>query len=1163
MFDELDDLLQDFTLEETEKVQTVKLQEGERRIVSILFADIKGFTSLSEKLDPEQVRNILDKLLKLFSNCIEKHGGYIDKYEGDLVMALFGAKSANENDTERAIHTGLEMLESLDRFNSVLKKIPITKELNIELDLRIGINTGLVTTGKIGLEREGDFTVYGDAVNLASRMESNAPTNRIMISEGSKKLVEDWFDFEGENEIEVKGKAEKIKVFLVQSTKGKKLPKWLQHKRSVFVGRDKELEFLENSYQRVLKNLELKQTGEESKPIVVGLKGVAGLGKSRLAYEFLKSKLQSQPHRNLSAKGFCSNVSTSPYSMFTTLIKNYLGITLLDPKELIREKLESGFKTLESFLETESEKENLRETLPIIGFLFGLKYDDVRLEQKGQGLQINIQIALRYFLETASFRANKLGFPFLVVFEDLHWMEESSTSALKFLLRTLNLEEKRENKPLNQILFILLYRPDYEVQKEIKIESDFSETELSTFDKKTSMKLIKTVLGEIEIPEKTKTLLLEKSSGNPFYVEEWIEFIKSKDLIVLEEGNLTLKETEIPVPQSLSALILSRLDSLETEQKVLLQKASVIGREFSVQVLTEVEKKFGETEGLPTKLFELENRDFIQILINLSEYYIFNHVITQEVAYNSLLISNRRILHKIIAETIEEKFQGILESFYVELANHYEKAEETEKAIEFLKKAGDQAQENFENQKAIQFYDRFLEKLKGFKNLSGLEIDTLIQKGETLKLIGEWKEPENLFKRALELSQKIEDKRRIAKSNHSLGWLFDLQGDSNKAVEFYEKSLKISEELGNKRQISKTVRNMGIVYEVKGDYVKAMEFYEKDIKFCEKNGDKRGVSKTVGNMGNVYLHKGDYDKAMECYEKLLRFSEGVGDKSEISRAVGNMGNVYLHKGDYDKAMECFEKLLNICEEIGDKRRISIAVGNMGLVYRLKDDYDKAMECYEEQLKICGEVGDKMGISSAIGNMGNVYWIKGDYDKAMECYEKKLKISKEIGEKRGISIAVESMGNVYKGKGGYDKAMECYEKAIKISEKLGIKYYLCGQLNNKAKLLFLLKRNKEAQNINFEVLRIAKEIGRKDVTFEGKVLTEKINFALGDKENPPKQLQKMLIETEEIEEIVELNYELWKINSEEKYKIEALKLYQKLYSKTPKFDYKKKIEELEK
>ncbi len=247
MFDELDQLLASDAFTKKEAKSTLKLKEGERREVCILFADVKGFTALSERLDHEEVHTILDKLMQLFTVRINHYGGYVDKYEGDLVMALFGAKIATERDTERGIYAALQMLEILDQFNMLLEK-----KLGLEnrLDVRIGINTGWVTTGKVGEKREGDFTVYGDAVNVASRMESNAPINRIMLPEKTMKIVEETFDFDDYGEIEVKGKAKPISVFLVKGLKSERLHRW-QLRRSRYVGRDKEIAFLTEKYESI------------------------------------------------------------------------------------------------------------------------------------------------------------------------------------------------------------------------------------------------------------------------------------------------------------------------------------------------------------------------------------------------------------------------------------------------------------------------------------------------------------------------------------------------------------------------------------------------------------------------------------------------------------------------------------------------------------------------------------------------------------------------------------------------------------------------------------------------------------------------------------------------------------------------------------------------
>jgi len=493
MFDELDQLLTSDLLDTTPKDEALELHEGERREVAVLFADMKGFTALSERLDPEQVRMILDKLLQLFTLCVRQYGGYVDKYEGDLVMALFGAKVASERDTERAIHAALQMLAKLKQFNALLAKNPMVH--GVELGVRIGINTGLVTTGRVGAKREGDFTVYGDTVNLASRMESNAPVGRIMVPGETMRIVKEVFEFEDHGKIEVKGKSEPVSVFLVKGLKAKPVQRW-HVKRSAYVGRDKELATLHEKYDVAMNRLKKTPGVLEEKPIVIGIKGLAGLGKSRLLYEFLKSKAETPgvPKRttgdsqdsqtetsvvrrtpgvsavSATLHGTTPRISQNPYCVFTSMIKDYLNISQIDSPQVVKEKLEAGFQALEADLNDEREVRDLRDILPIVGFLLGVKYDDVRLQLKGKELCSYLQTAIRYFLEATAAKANHSGFPLLVILENLQWLDEASWTTLDFLMLTLNLEEKRKQKYFKHLLFILVYRPEYSVPNAVKIK---------------------------------------------------------------------------------------------------------------------------------------------------------------------------------------------------------------------------------------------------------------------------------------------------------------------------------------------------------------------------------------------------------------------------------------------------------------------------------------------------------------------------------------------------------------------------------------------------------------------------------------------------------------------------------------------------------------------
>ncbi|MCC7430990.1 tetratricopeptide repeat protein [bacterium] len=1099
MFDELDSLLKgDFFFEtQAKEVEKFELKEGERRVVTILFADVKGFTALSEKLDSEQVKAILDKILKIFTFCIEKFGGYVDKYEGDLIMALFGAKQTSVGETEHSIFAAFEMLESLTKFNFALKKLPQLEGISFELGIRIGINTGLVTTGKVGKEREGDFTVYGDAVNLASRMESNAPVNTILIPEETKKIVENVFDFESKGEIEVKGKSKPVSVFVVKNIKNQKVQRW-NVKKTVFVGRKNELEILNQKFK-----LAKKQTNFDKIPLVA-IKSPAGLGKSRFVYEFLK--LQNFKEQNFYLKGFTPSVAQNPYCVFTSMLKRFLSN---ENPEISKENFERSFAKLESFLESEKAKHKLKEALPILAALLGFSCDDVRLKLKGKELQIHFQISIKIFLEAVATKINKLGLPLLIVLEDVSWLDESSKSTLNFLLDTLNLEEKIEKQGFKSIFFLLTYRNDFLLSEEIRNLSDFTEIELFPLSKELSKLLIKSILAEVRFSEKTQNLLLEKSAGNPFYIEEWVSFVTEKGFLETKNGQTFLKETkeEILIPNTLNALILSRVDQLPKDLKLVLKKASVIGSQFSREILFEIEKKFETHGSLDFGLNGLEELDFIA-RISKSSNYIFKNILVSEVAYNTLLFANRKVLHKITAKVIEEIYSNVPEEFYYELAKHYEKAEIWEKAIFYLEKAGDKAKNNFENDLAIQFYSKLLSKVGS--------VGVLLKRSEVFQLIGFWQEAIADSKKALEIAENFQDEKEIIHSYQGLGWLFYLKGhydesfnyyeksiglskkidykkgiakgignignifyrkgNYEKAMKFLEKQLEMSEEIGYQNGVSRSTGNIGVIYKEQGNYEKAMEFFERKLNFSEETGDKIGVSRVLGNIGIVYESKGDFEKAMEFYDKKLKLSEELGDKNGIATAIVNQGVVHLNRGDNEKAKKCFEQKLKISEELGDKMGISFAIGNLGVVFCELKDYEKSGEYFAKQLELGKELEDKSMIGLASGNLGVVYQNKGDFEKAMENFRKKLEICEELQDKSGIAIALDNIGSVYKAKNDYATAKEFYEKAILLAKELGIKYYLSCFLIHKAELLFLLKDFSGAKKIAFEGLKIGKEIG---------------------------------------------------------------------------------------
>ncbi|NOR46031.1 MAG: tetratricopeptide repeat protein [Candidatus Delongbacteria bacterium] len=1052
--------------------KTIKLEEGENRVVSILFLDIKGFTAMSEKMTSENVKRTMDKILTAFSNSIIKYGGYIDKYEGDLIMALFGSKITSETDTERAINAGLKILSDLKHINKIL---------NIDLSVRIGINTGEVTTGKVGMKREGDFTVYGDAVNLASRMESNAQVNTIMLPKETKEIVHDYFLFEDLGEIKVKGKEKPISVFRILSKNPKKIERWERNrsiiKKSTYVGRDKEINGISDLFN--ISKKEIGSIDNNYKPIIIGLRGPAGIGKSRLVKEFTDKVNSSQ---NTILSGYTKSYAQPAYFIWTTMLKDHFNIDDEDSKETIKKKLDNIFDNLISIAE---ERQELLEARNVIGYMFGVKYEDVRLEKiDPHTLQALINISIRHTIESISFKINRENkVPLVIYFDDCQWLDEASQHLLRTFLASINAEEKREKRENKNLIFLLTYRPEFEILKEFNFDSRFTEFKLNPLTIDNSKELIDSMLGENNIPEHLIEKIMADSSGNPFYIEELVSYLIEKEKIVINDSkwNVVGEVENIQIPLSLNSIILSRIDNLKEDLKNILQKASVIGHHFIRAILKEVSRKVDNVDI---------DKDFSRLVDdnwfyneNDEDNYLFKHILATNVCYNAILRYNKRILHKIIAETTEEIFKDNKDHFAF-IASHYEKSDpeigskEMNKLLEYLEKAGDHAKDNFENNHAIKFYNNLI-------NMSQLSDVTYIRinlkLSSILELTGEWDEAEKIYKECLDIAERIGDKLDIAKCSKLLGTIVWKKGDSKTAIQYYEISLKLNKEMKNKKGISLVKRDMGIAYRNQGNYKVALECFELDVGICEELGDKHQISKAVGNLGIIYGAQGNYQKAMDCYYKQLNIFEELGDKQGITKAVGNMGIVYRNQGNYEKAKEHFEKILRISEELGDKQGISKAVGNIGIIYMDQGNYKKAMQYFERDLKISEELGDKQGISIVNGNMGIVYRNLNNYERAMECYNEQLNIAKELGSKRGVSIAIGNMGIIYKIQGNYEKAMECYNEQLKKCEELNDQRGISVATGNIG-LIYLAQGDYEKALDYFEKdLNLCQEIGDKTGT----------------------------------------------------------------------------------
>ena len=905
-------------LHEDEEPQSLSLKEGELREVSVLFADIKGFTNISNLFEPEVIHGKMDEIMKIFSRCINFYGGFVDKYIGDGVMALFGAKKASEHDTERCILAAIKMQDQLRLYNDLLRREPGFESL--ELGLRIGINTGIVSVGKVGESREGDFTVYGPEVNLASRMESNAPVNRIMLPAATQKIVEHIFEFEHQGLVNVKGMDEAIDCWLVV---GQKTERHLTPK-SIFLGREAELKLINAAYDKAQKSL-----------TILGIQGEAGIGKSRLVHQFTQGL-----EAGALVQGACSAIAPSSFNLFTRIIENQFQISTALPAPNKKELLEAALKELSVH---SPQPDELLDALPLIGLLLELRYNDPRARQKGKDLLNHLQRAMDLLISAFIHRARAANQTLVLLLDDIQYIDEASALCLRYLL------SKFGDTPL---LLLALYRSETQILEALSQHQSFSEIQLEPLDEALAEKLILEYTQEHHLAPNTLKLVQELAAGNPFYLEEWCSYISQLP---------KTKMDEYPVPSSLHALILSRLDKLPQTLRMLLHKAAVIGNTFFVEILREVEKRLSDPVDVDSTLRDLEKHSLVfrNLGFDLSTYF-FKHISTREVAYQTLLQQNRKMLHQLTAEAIESLFAERLDEFAYALANHYLGADLYQEAIPYLQRAMESASRVYDNALALKLGEELLKHLESPAERAKL----LIKMADIQWLTGAWEAADQLIAQAEQDSPK----------------------DS---ISFCE-----------------IQRFRGMAAFFKGEMELAQNHFECGYKLAQKLDDKLALSKALSNLGIWHQHHQDYTLAKDYHQKSLELAIYLKETQRQAKSYSNIGLIHLEEKDYALAEAAFAQSLEIAAGERYLRDESIALGNLAWAYMQQNRFNEAMPHLERKLELATQMNDKWEMIKALGNLGNIHYELAEYPSALEYYQKSLALKEELGASQEIAISQE-------------------------------------------------------------------------------------------------------------------------------------------------------------
>jgi len=650
--------------------------EGERKTVTALFADIKGSTELEQDLDPEEARAIVDPALKLMIDAVRRYDGYIVQSTGDGIFALFGAPVAHEDHPQRALYAALRMQEELRRYSAKL-----VAEGGNPLQCRVGINTGEVVIRSITTgEGHTEYTPIGHTANLASRMQAVAPVGSIAVTEATRKLCEGYFILKPLGATKVKGVSEPVNVYEVtglgplrtrlQRSAGRGLSK--------FVGRQAEMEALKRSAEQA----------KAGRGQIVAAMAEAGVGKSRLFFEF---KAISQSGWMVLEALSVSHGKASAYLPVIDLLYGYFGIGSADDARKRREKVTGRVLALER---------NLEDALPYLFAMLGI------IEEEDPLAQMDAQIKKWRTLEAIKriLLRESLNQPLIVIFEDLHWVDEETQGFLNLLADSIGTA---------RILMLVNYRPEYSHQWNSK--TYYTQLRLDPLGKESADEMLSALLGDGAEVRPLKRLIIERTGGNPFFMEETVQVLLDEGALVRDGAAVSLTKTlnELKIPPTVQAILAARIDRLPADEKDLLQALAVMGTEFQLRLVRAVTAK--PDDELNRMLNDLQLAEFIYEQPSTGDIeFTFKHALTREVAYKSLLIERRKQLHRQVAEATEGLFKERLDEHLRELAYHYTEAGLIAQAIPYWQRAGQRAIGRSAYVEALSHLTRGLELLKTF-----------------------------------------------------------------------------------------------------------------------------------------------------------------------------------------------------------------------------------------------------------------------------------------------------------------------------------------------------------------------------------------------------------------------------------------------------------------
>lgn len=1002
-------------LPESLREQLFTRLEGENRVVTAMFADMTNSVEVTSELHPEEAAELVNRLLRSMVDILMKYGGRVDRFLGDGLLAVFGTPQAHENDPERAILAALEIRES-------------AKGLGIETTA--GVNTGEAYVGGVGSEQHQEFTVIGPVVNLASRLQAAAESGQILVGESTYRHTLRAFEFEPLS-LSIKGMSNPIRTYRVQRprTRPEKV-RGIEGLRAELVGREEEFAKLQSTLTEVL----------DCRGQMASLIGEAGVGKSRLIAELRERvlELESSVGRGQPRwlEGRCLELGvTASYWPFVDMFREHFGFRSEDTNSQRAERITTSLNALvdENLLSAERAK----EMAPLLGRLLSVSFEDQEAVHFAgddpERVKQQTFMALRdVILALAQQR------PLILVFEDLHWSDELSIDLIGMLMESLTLAP---------LFLICVYRPEQEHKcwhlstiASRKCPARYTELRLHELKPRESRRLIESLLDIDQLPDSTKDLILEKSSGNPFFVEEVVRSLIDAGMVYREGETWRAREgiEAVSVPESIQSVVLSRVDRLEEELRHVLQSASVIGHLFRRRLLEQVTE---QEQTLEQDLWTLEDHDFIyQERIVPEEEYSFKHVLTQETIYGNILRKRRTAFHQLVATAMESLYRDDLEAYYEQLAYHYDRSGYIEKAIEYLLKAGEKARQAYLNDDAINYFERALQRMDESQTEGSKErwrLDAIKGLGKIHHDLGQETEAAMHLQDAVELGRELEiSSRDLVLLYHWLGDALFWQGRYDEVIELGEAGLELLGDDTESVEAALMHSRLCVAHSQKGNESKAREYNERNAKFLERlpySEELIPAYRNVAQHYGYYLH--DPEKALSWLKTYRVRAEEHGDLRGTADARRETGAVLESIGDLRKAVVEYEAALELFRRINDLRYSGWCLGSLGRVHVKLGDLYKAETYAQEGSEAAEQGGIQIGRANSAFAKGAIALCRGQHETAVEAFQRSVKLYREIGNALE-EMALWHLALAQEGAGDQTAAVKTYEAVVEFASSSG-------------------------------------------------------------------------------------------------------------------------------